>query len=338
MSYRRQYVISVPYTCYYSYPASESGGSGSKSGTTQATIIIDVDTTPFDLSVANCNREVHGLTTAVVATNAAQVEAKRRTSQQISSTIVKGFFDYVGADLSQKVKELSSQCEAMFVALLGHKDNCLAKSNQMQNDYIRITKRYAKVFEDLDKEATSRIKELDRPVFQFAQMSQELMDRNCNSEQLGLATVAADENLKLETMLSCSHIKHQAANVIDKANAYLQGTYRLSDSIQNLLDTSDAVGEIMIPAMFVESTAVQGKVDRKVFVTETDLVPGKEISSKLSEDFTSENIAWGDMSADEYEKVISYFNANIQSANLDDRTVKTMLALFRRQAIQTIKG
>ena len=335
MSYSRYYTISVPYS--YSYPASESGGTGR--GVETVSICINVDTLPFDNGVAQCNREVNGLTTAVVATQAAQVESKRRASKKIASTIVKGFFDFVGADLSQKIKELSAQSEALFVALLGHKDNCLAKSNQMQNDYVRITKRYAKVFEDLDKETSSRIKEIDRPVFQFAQMSQELMDRNCNSEQLGLATIAADENLRLETMLSCSHIKHQAADVIDKANEYLHGTYRLTDSIRNLLDHEGQAGEIMLPVMFVESAASKGKAGRKVFMTNSEFVQsGKDVTEKLADDFTSENVIWGDMAIEDYEKVMSYFNANIQAANLDDRTIKTMLAMFRKQAIQTIKG
>lgn len=152
MSYRRSYTGYVHYSGTVSYPASQNGGSVSYSGSEPVYITIDVDTNAFDASVGHCNNAVNALTGAVVATEAAQVESKRQASKQIASTIVKGFFDYVGADLSQKIKELSSKCESLFIALMGHKDNCLSKSKQMQDDYNRISKRYSKIFEDLDKE------------------------------------------------------------------------------------------------------------------------------------------------------------------------------------------
>ena len=181
MSYRQSYTGYVHYSGTVSYPASQNGGSVSYSGSEPVYITIDVDTNAFDSSVANCNSAVNGLTTAVVATEAAQVESKRRTSTQIAASIVKGFFEYVGADLSQKMKELSSKCESLFVALMGHKDNCLAKSSQMQDDYNRIFKRYAKIFDDLDKETVSRIEVLDRPTFQFADSTQKVL--------IGIATL-----------------------------------------------------------------------------------------------------------------------------------------------------
>ena len=145
MSYTRRYTGYVHYSGTVSYPASERGGSVSYSGEEPVYITIDVDTDAFDASVGNCNTAVNGLTSAVVATEAAQVESKRRASKQIAAAIVKGFFDYVGADLSQRIKELASKCESLFVALLGHKDTCLSKNKQMQDDYNRITKRYSMI-------------------------------------------------------------------------------------------------------------------------------------------------------------------------------------------------
>ncbi len=339
MSYRRSYTGYVHYSGTVSYPASENGGSVSYSGSEPVYITIDVDTNAFDASVGHCNNAVNALTGAVVATEAAQVESKRQASKQIASTIVKGFFDYVGADLSQKIKELSSKCESLFIALMGHKDNCLSKSKQMQDDYNRISKRYSKIFEDLDKETVSRIEVLDKPTFQFAESAQKLVDRNSNTELLGISTISANENIKLETVLSCSHVKQQASVLLDKANCYLQGTYRLANSVRDMLDDSQAENDILLPVMFVESVKNIENKETKIIGTDDSFTPsGDAVDSTLRSKFMSKDVEWGNMNSNDFDKVISYLNAEVQSDQMDDRTLKTMLGLLNGQAIQTIKA
>lgn len=339
MSYRRSYTGYVHYSGTVSYPASQNGGSVSYSGSEPVYITIDVDTNAFDASVGHCNNAVNALTGAVVATEAAQVESKRQASKQIASTIVKGFFDYVGADLSQKIKELSSKCESLFIALMGHKDNCLSKSKQMQDDYNRISKRYSKIFEDLDKETVSRIEVLDKPTFQFAESAQNLVDRNSNTELLGISTISANESIKLETVLSCSHVKQQASVLLDKANCYLQGTYRLANSVRDMLDDSQAENDILLPVMFVESVKNIENIDTRIIGTDGSFTPsGDVVDSTLRSRFMSKDVEWGDMNSNDFDKVISYLNAEVQSDQMDDRTLKTMLGLLNGQAIQTIKA
>lgn len=339
MSYRRSYTGYVHYSGTVSYPASQNGGSVSYSGSEPVYITIDVDTNAFDASVGHCNNAVNALTGAVVATEAAQVESKRQASKQIASTIVKGFFDYVGADLSQKIKELSSKCESLFIALMGHKDNCLSKSKQMQDDYNRISKRYSKIFEDLDKETVSRIEVLDKPTFQFAESAQNLVDRNNNTELLGISTISANENIKLETVLSCSHVKQQASVLLDKANCYLQGTYRLANSVRDMLDDSQAENDILLPVMFVESVKNIENKETRIIGTDDSFTPsGDAVDSTLRSKFMSKDVEWGNMNSNDFDKVISYLNAEVQSDQMDDRTLKTMLGLLNGQAIQTIKA
>lgn len=339
MSYRRSYTGYVHYSGTVSYPASQNGGSVSYSGTEPVYITIDVDTDVFDASVGHCNDAVNALTGAVVATEAAQVESKRRASKQIASSIVKGFFEYVGADLSQKIKELASKCESLFFALMGHKENCLSKSKQMQDDYNRISKRYSKIFEDLDKETVSRIEVLDRPTFQFVETAQNLIDRNSNTELLGISTISANESIKLETVLSCSHVKQQASILLAKANNYLQGTYRLANSVRDMLDESQVEEEILLPVMFVESVINSENKETKIIGTDEEFTPsGESIDSQLRSKFMSKDVEWDNMKSEDYEKVISYLNADVQSGQMEDRTLKTMLGLLNDQAIQTIKA
>ena len=339
MSYSRTYTGYVRGSTTVSYPASESGGTRTVDYEEPVYITIDVDTTAFDLSVADCNGSVDGLTGAVVATEAAQVEAERVASKQIASSIVKGFFQYVGADLSQKIKELSSKCESLFFALMGHKDNCLAKTKQMQDDYNRISKRYSKIFEDLDKETISRIEVLDKPTFQFADTAQSLIDRSSDTDLLGISTISANENIKLETVLSCSHVKQQASILLSKANEYLQGTYRLSNAVRDMLYESRDGEDILLPVLFVESVVNADNRETRILGTDAEYMPsGQKVNSQLRSRFLSQDIEWSAMEDRDFEKVLSYVNAQVQTGQMDERTLKTMLGLMNSQVIQTIKA
>ena len=339
MSYRRSYTGYVRYSGSVSYPASQNGGSVSYSGTEPVYITIDVDTDVFDASISHCNNAVNGLTTAVVATEAAQVESKRKTSMQIAAAIVKGFFEYVGADLSQKMKELASKCESLFFALMGHKENCLSKSKQMQEDYNRISKRYSKVFEDLDKETISRIEILDKPTFHFANVAQTVVNRSSSTELLGISTISANESLKLETILSCSHVKQQANTLIAKANDYLQGIYRLNNSVRDMLYDISEGRDILIPILFVESVANSDSKETKIIASDRrHMKLNDSMNSQLRSKFMSKEIEWDNISSVDFEKIISYLNTDVQSEQMENRTLRTMLELLNEQKIQTIKA
>ena len=100
MSYSRRFTrrIAVPYSGSksVSYPASEHGGTKTVyySGTAYEDVEVDVqvDTSPFDASVANCNDNVNGLTASVGAMNAAQCLAISENADKVSKTIIDGFF------------------------------------------------------------------------------------------------------------------------------------------------------------------------------------------------------------------------------------------------------
>ena len=339
MSYRRSYTGYVRYSGSVSYPASQNGGSVSYSGTEPVNITIDLDTDVFDASISNCNHAVNGLTTAVVAPEAAQVESKRKTSMQIAAAIVKGFFEYVGADLSQKIKELASKCESLFFALMGHKETCLSKSKQMQEDYNRISKRYSKVFEDLDKETISRIEILDKPTFHFANIAQTVVNRSSSTELLGISTISANESLKLETILSCSHVKQQANTLIAKANDYLQGTYRLNNSVRDMLYDVSEERDILIPILFIESVVNSDNKETKIIASDRKHMKlNDSMNSQLRSKFMSKEIEWDNISSVDFEKIVSYLNTDVQSEQMESRTLKTMLELLNEQKIQTIKA
>lgn len=336
MSYTRHYTETIHYSGQVSYPASQNGGYKSFSGSETVHITIHVDTDPFDKSVSDCNRSLNGLTAAVVATSAAEVESKKESSRRIADSIIRGFFNYVGADISQKIKELSSKCEATLMAMLSHKQSCESKSSQMKTDYERITKRYSKVFDDLDNELVSRVKAMDASTMSFVESSRAVLDKGTDTELLGLATVAANENIGLDTMLACSHIKKQASSLIERMHTFLHGNYVLTNTVRDMLHDEVEGQDISMPVLYMESVDKDSNLDSRVVGPEKDFGLTSEVSSGVRNGFMSPRLKWKEMKTRHLEEINTYINSMIAQDGLDARVVETMREIMKNSTVQTI--
>ena len=107
----------------------------------------------------------------------------------------------------------------------------------------------------------------------------------------------------------------------------------------DMLDESQVEEEIMLPVMFVESVLNSENKETKIIGTDEEFTPsGESVDSQLRAKFMSKDVEWDDMKTEDFEKVISYLNADVQSGQMEDRLLKTMLGLLNDQAIQTIKA
>ena len=228
-------------------------------------IAIHVDTSRFDGRVHDCRSAVNRLTGAVVAAEAAEVAAKRQTSRQIGNSILYGFFSYIRTDLSQQIRELVAKTEALLMELVEQGKDCLRRKTQMGDDYTRIANRYSSLFVDLDKEMANRIRNIAQPIFTFAEQGAESLRRPMDSNLLGTASIAAAETFRLDSVLKCSSIKHRAQKLIGEANRYLEGTYKLGNSVCDMLRTNYEPGLRYLPVAYVESSVSAQGIDRCLF-------------------------------------------------------------------------
>jgi len=97
------------------------------------------------------------LTTSVIATEAAEIESRWRNSKKIAKSVVNGFFNFTRSEISQQVSELTTRVDATLIHLSELSKSVLDKKRQMEVDFNRISSRYVKVFEDLDKETALNI-------------------------------------------------------------------------------------------------------------------------------------------------------------------------------------
>ena len=109
-------------TVSYSYPASEHGGSGSKTVYFQETVPVNinihVDTTPFDQSVAIANATVDTLTGAVVSMNSSQCSAIHESGEKISNALTEGFYKLIGSELTTQISENKSVLQSKIALVI----------------------------------------------------------------------------------------------------------------------------------------------------------------------------------------------------------------------------
>jgi hypothetical protein len=253
----------------YSYPASQNGGTGrvSYSGTAyeDVQVNIDVETTPFDNSVAHCNSSVNVLTGAVVATEAAQIASIDSNAKKIGGTIVEGFFKTIRSEISQQISELSSRLDATLIHLNAMAKRCVEKQRQMAKDYNGISNRYIKIFTDLNNELSNRIYELDKPTFVFKKQNDSLNARTSDNDLVSTVAIFGAEGGDLQAYISASVVKKRALDTIGKANVFLLKQKRLNRIINQSMLKESLAAIHYSPVCFMETRDEGGQIHDSVY-------------------------------------------------------------------------
>ncbi|MCD8178376.1 MAG: hypothetical protein LUE98_13515 [Tannerellaceae bacterium] len=345
MSYRRSYseTIAVHYSgsVSYSYPASESGGSGSVSysGTAyeNVNVNIDVDTNPFDRSVANCNSHVNVLTGAVVATEAAQVASIDKNARKVAGTIVKGFFDYIRSDISQQIMELSQRIDSQILHLRELAKQCVAKQKQMETDYNRISGRYLKIFDDLNKELGNRVYELNKPAFVFKDNLDNHSFRASENDLVSTVAVFGQEGGELQAKISASIAKKRASLAINQANIFLWKQKKLQSTINRSMLNENESATRFSPVCFMETSDEKSQISKSVY--QPDFLPEMN-KNEMVQKFNAQE--WTTVSKEQKSNIQRYFNSELNNAydsgNQHDERIRNMIVkIFDVNSIKSIQ-
>jgi len=322
MSYTRSYSETVykvvSKNVHYNYPASENGGSDSIYVEIEAEIPVDVnihvDTSPFDRSVEHCGDNVNLLTGAVVATEVAEIAAKNENSTMVAETIIGGFFGYIRSEISQQISELTQNIGAHLMHLKELMQSCLSKQKQMEGDYHRISGRYVKVFEDLNKELSNRIFELDKPAFAFKKETDNQKIRTSDNDMVSTVAIFGSDSSDLQSKIGASIAKKRALDTLNKAKMFLWQQKKLNTTIQQSMLNECKSGSIFAPVCFLETNNKDHQIDKNVFTTDyLAMLKEKNKKNELIEQFSSTTVSWGILPSEDQKNIGLYFNTELNS-------------------------
>lgn len=322
MSYTRNYretiTVSGSKTVNVSYPASQNGGNTSATvhytEEVPVSVNIHVDTHSFDMSVNHVNGKVDILTGAIIATEAAEIASKSANATKVGNTIVNGFFNYIRSEISQQMAELSQNVDAHLMHLRELAQTCLSKKEQMEGDFVRISGRYVKIFEDLNNELSNRIFELDKPAFIFKRETDNQKLRTSSNDLVNTVAIGGIESSDLFSKISTSIAKKRALDTLNRANVFLWKQKKLNSIIQQSMLNESVQGSIYAPYCYVETNNANNIIDKNIYFSDfLSMFKDDKNKNEIAEHFSSHAISWNKISQEAQKKIDLYFNAELNN-------------------------
>ncbi|MDR2794000.1 MAG: hypothetical protein LBB61_10135 [Treponema sp.] len=351
MSYRQNYRAAVPYSgrISYSYPASQSGGSGtaSYSGEVAVNVTINVNTNPFDGSVHTCNNTIDALTDAVVVMNAAQCAAIQETTRNVSKSLIDGFFGTIKTELSQQLQALDSAIKAGLGLIQEQGKAVSAQKNTMETDFNRIRSRYSTLFADLDNECYKRIYALDKNAFTLSEKAQKQLINEQTSNAAALSILEMQEESSSKMFLLISNLNRKVKEVLKTVHDYITQESRITALVDSFLfhEAPKEEAWAYIPAIWLESDNIDGNVkSHETFTVEYLEEKQKKQIAEKTDIFCSSDSSWHSISSEERDALHKeftllaekYFEA--KTGNTEQRVYKTMLSLWRNADLSSLMG
>jgi len=350
MSYSRDYhetiIVEGSESKTVNYPKSEEGGSMNVTvrymERVPINIKINVDTSPFERSVISANRQVDFLTGSVVATEAAHIAAKVKSAEDISNTLVKGFYGLVKSEINQQIIEIKPRVEALIIELMHHSQSCFQKKFQLEQDFGRISERYTKIFYDLDKELQTRILFLNQSAVSVHESLTKCVRRSLSDISSSIATIYNKESNYLQSMLFASRLKSKALSLIESSKIYLFSEKNLSEQLKQILIPVGSGGEGIkkIPVLYFESRNQDNGND--VAIISSEQIPTLASNkTKLKDCFLNLESNWNIMDLNKREYINTYLKLQLSSLesetySINPRIVQQIMQLWNNDKnIQT---
>jgi hypothetical protein len=231
---------------------------------------ITVDTNPFDRGLAETNQHVELLTESVVLTEAAQIQAKIKSAEDISNAVVRGFFGLIKSEINQQISEIKPRVESLLVEMHHQGKACLEKKDQLAGDFERITERYTKIFMELDKELRKRISLLNQSAITLQESLAQRMLRSFSEPGMATATVFHREGSSLHTDLFSSGTKERALALLHSSRDYLQAERQLNRQLRVCLLPLSLNANITqyVPVIYFATRSGSDQADARLFCPE----------------------------------------------------------------------
>jgi len=328
----------------FSYPASESGGSHEVTVSFARDVEIDiyVDTDPFDGSVHSLRGHVDGLTAAVIATESAHVEEKADSARRVAASLNRGFNGLIRSEISQQMAGLKSRVDSLLLKLRDLGVACRRAQQNMQMDYARITERYAKVFEELDREVERRVTTLDGEAMAVRRHGGEQAGRMFRNRLCGIATVTSAESARAQMRVAGAGLRAQAQQLLQRALSYLAQERGMQRRMASILSGESKPALFSLPVLYMEADSQEGSFRKAWMHSGKSSVLG-EIERDAENLFRQRNLSWQPMSAENHKQTESYLLARLESIrssspDRDARIRQQILRLWRQTPPQTLSA
>jgi len=285
-----------------------------------------IDTKPMAAELANVTRHVQGTTTAVVAMQAAVIQAERQAADRVCSDVNKGFHALMSSQISQKIAKLQSEVDSHLMRLNQQVKQLLAIKTQMERDYQRTAQRYGKTFSMLNKELRQRVQELDQPIFKFATTEVQVTSNRMSALSATIPVGQLESVADAQRILT-SNVKYHGKQVLEASRDFVASmneqealTERILLSNQKAESATRYIPVCMFESVYAEGNSCSVYASRDVLGA-ANLSDVKGLAMQQMSD-----LQWHE--ASEEREVDNEMVKLLANSNCPERVKKTIHQLF----------
>lgn len=259
-----------------------------------ATLIpCSVDTTPMADELQSVSNHVKGTTAAVVTMQTAVIAAENDGAGKVCSNVNRGFFTLMRSQISQKIASKQSRVEALLLHLGQQKRQLLGIKANMEREYLRISQRYHKIFDSVNKELQSRITQLDQPVFDLVEKHMKTSSNRMNALSGWVSTSQAEALTKAQ-QITVSNMKRNAQIALEQTTDFLEQIGEQRALARKIIISNPAGNDdrdFKIPVIIWETQSDASGATRAEVVTPRVLtrINASEINNAVR---SSDNLQW----------------------------------------------
>lgn len=296
-----------------------------------------VDTDPMAATMATVGASVMGVTGAVVAMQSAVVAQEEQAARDISANVDRGFYMLMKSQISQKMASLAAQISSKILLMRKFRADIVHMKDLMTGDYNRICRRYKRQFGALDKEAETRVRELDQKAVEVAAIYNHFNSTRTDSS--AALFLCGDEALKMNVLETNAAVKSKTNRALDAMASNVESTLKYNKDVEHILKppltagsdapaTTKAV-QTYVSALVTEAMSMFDKNSTiaNVYLPQSEHLKGSEFIEREVRE-TDSSFEWSEVKADDKAKVSLAFTKEIETANTDGRVALEMKRLF----------
>ncbi len=298
---------------------------------------IVLDTHPMADSVDSVSQSVKGVAASVIAMQHAVIAAEEEASKKICENVDLGFYILMSSQLSQKMALCSSQISSHLLKMQKFRGDILQIRNSMQNDYARISARYFRLFNSLDKALEQRIKALDRDAVKVSKIKSDFL-LQARDESASHLLISSDAQITSQKAI-LAKVKDKTAKAISVLGDEVSSALSYKENMDQILmeEKTDSPSTRYIPAIIFEKESLTYSGD---FIKNVTLPENATFSNinDVKNAVQNEDIDWKDMEQNENSAIRAHFEEMVQGSSLDERVAKEMIRLFSESDIQDVEN
>jgi len=222
---------------------------------------FEVNTHPMAQSVDTVRGHVTGVTAAVTAMEAAVIATERQASKTICENVDNGFYMLIKSQISQKSVAAYSEMQARQIAMFNLVKALNNVRRQMEADYNMISRRYAKLFNSLNKELETRVRELDRPAMKLADIRKAFIFDKLKDDSSFVLSSSGEIALFEQTALN-GKLKQKTKETLKTLSASVEDSDSYTGKVKSILGGDASSGFYYLPAFYTSQDSLLNKDDQ----------------------------------------------------------------------------